>query len=161
MKEIVCFSDGTKIEQGKGKFDDYCVYLTRPLGNRYAPTDKEYFDFFIEKSKKYSPEKIYSDFVDIYDKTTSEINFQVFDNIRAICRDYCEEDRLNFEIWFSVIYLGMVAEEKKAYAILKKRIKRLGMHQILFENMSAGDAAFFSRGKKVAELGPMCRERGF
>ena len=34
----------------------------------------------------------------------------------------------------------MVAEEKKAHAVLKKRIKRLGMYQILFEDMTAYQA---------------------
>ena len=60
-----------------------------------------------------------------------------------------------------MIYLGMVAEENKAGAVLKKRIKRLGMYQILFDNMSAYEAANFSRGKKVAELDPLCSSKGF
>ncbi|MDE6750863.1 MAG: hypothetical protein K2K21_17630 [Lachnospiraceae bacterium] len=74
---------------------------------------------------------------------------------------YDEEDRLDFNVWYSVIYLGMVAEEKRKHAVLKKRIKRLGMYQILFEKMSAVEAATFSTGKKVAELCPLCSERGF
>ena len=28
--EIISFEDGTIIEQGRGRFDDCCVYLTRP-----------------------------------------------------------------------------------------------------------------------------------
>lgn len=55
----------------------------------------------------------------------------------------------------------MVAEERREHAVLKKRIKRLGMYQILFERMSAVEAATFSTGKKVAELSPLCSERGF
>lgn len=161
MQRIIQFSDGSVIERGRGSFDDYCVYLTRPGRSRYAPSDVEYFSFFIEKSKIYPSEKIYGHFVMIYEKTTSDIKREVFADIGLICQEYQERDQLEFCIWFSVIYLGMVAEERKANAVLKKRIKRLGMHQILFENMSAGDAAVFSRGKKVAELGPMCRQRGF
>jgi hypothetical protein len=35
------FSDGTKLEFDKGKFDDWCVYLLQ--GSRTAPKDIEYF----------------------------------------------------------------------------------------------------------------------
>lgn len=161
MQEIRRFSDGTIIEQGRGKFDDYCVFLTRPNEGTHAPTDTEYFSFFIEKAERYTSEKIYQDYVEIYDRTTSEIQEEVFEEIERISDTYAEEDKMDFDIWFSVIYLGMVAEEKKAFAVLKKRIKRLGMYQILFENMTARQAAYFSRGKKVAELSPLCRERGF
>ncbi len=161
MLEIRNYEDGTIIEQGRGKFDDYCVFLTRPEQDTYAPKDTEYFSFFIEKAREYSPEKIYQDYVKIYDKTTARIEEEVFEDIEEISDTYDGEDRLDFDIWFSVIYLGMVAEEKKAHAVLKKRIKRLGMYQILFEDMTAYQAANFSRGKKVAQLDPMCRERGF
>ena len=158
--EIKRFEDGTIIEQGRGRFDVNCVYLTRPGQRRYAPTDAEYFSFFIEHAPKYSSEKIYEDYVRIYEKTTEEIDDDIFDDIEEISMSYEEEDELDFLVWFSVIYLGMVAEERREQAILKKRIKRLGMYQILFENMSATDAATFSKGKSVAELSPLGYERG-
>lgn len=159
--EIIRFEDGTIIEQGRGRFDDYCVYLTRPGQGKHAPKDAEYFSFFIEKSQKYSSEKIYRDYVNIYEKTTEQIDYDIFEEIEKISISYDKEDRLDFFVWYSVIYLGMVAEERRERAVLKKRIKRLGMYQILFERMSAVEAATFSTGKKVAELSPLCRERGF
>lgn len=159
--EIITFEDGTIIEQGRGRFDEYCVYLLRPGQRKHAPKDEEYFSFFIEKSQKYSSEKIYSDYVVIYEKTTGHIDYDVFDEIKEISMSYDEEDSLDFYVWYSVIYLGMVAEERREHAVLKKRIKRLGMYQILFERMSAMEAATFSTGKRVAELSPLCRERGF
>lgn len=159
--EIISFEDGTIIEQGRGRFDDYCVYLTRPGQGKHAPKDAEYFSFFIEKSRKYSSEKIYDDYVSIYEKTTNQIDYKIFEEIEEISMSYDEEDKLDFYVWYSVIYLGMVAEERRERAVLKKRIKRLGMYQILFERMSAVEAATFSMGKKVAELSPLCSERGF
>ena len=141
--QIKKFEDGTILEMGRGRFDDYCVYLKR------------------FKSRKYSSEKIYNDYVTIYEKTTSKIDYDVLEEIEEISMSYDEEDRLDFCIWYSVIYLGMVAEENKAYAVLKKRIKRLGMYQILFEKMLATEAATFSIGKKVAELKILCSERKF
>lgn len=161
MARIKRFSDGTLLEVDKGKFDNNCVYITRPGKERYAPRDEDYFSFFIEKSAQYTPEKIYSDFVKIYNRTTARIDGRLLDDIDRISTGYRENDVLEFNIWFSVIYLAMIAEERKAYAVLKKRIKRLGMYQILFEEMSAWDAARFSRGRTVRQLDPMCRERGF
>ena len=159
--QIKKFEDGTILEMGRGRFDDYCVYLKRFKQKKSAPSDVEYFSFFIEKSRKYSSEKIYTDYVTIYEKTTSKIDYDVLEEIEEISMSYDEEDRLDICIWYSVIYLGMAAEENKAYAVLKKRIKRLGMYQILFEKMLATEAATFSIGKKVAELKILCSERKF
>ncbi len=159
---ITELEDGTIIERDRGCFDDYCVYVTRPGANKYAPRDTQYFSFFIEKAEWYTPEKIYEDYVEIYDKTNADIKQEVIDEIKAkISRTYEERDRIDFSLWFIVIYLGMVAEENKRNAVLKKRIKRLGMYQILFEKFSAVEAANFSRGKKVSELAPLCSDRGF
>lgn len=55
----------------------------------------------------------------------------------------------------------MIAEENKDYAILKKRIKRLGMHQILIEKISPEKASNFSRGRNWRELDKICKEYGF
>jgi len=55
----------------------------------------------------------------------------------------------------------MVAEENKRSAVLKKRIKRLGVHQLLTEGMAPGRAAAFSRGKEAWMLDLLCRRRGF
>lgn len=159
--EIISFEDGSKIEQGRGRFDDYCVYITRPGERKHAPKDAEYFSFFIEKSLKYSSERIYDDYVRIYEKTTDQIDYNVFEEIEEISMSYDEKDKLDFYVWYSVIYLGMVAEERKEHAVLKKRIKRLGMYQILFERMSAEEAATFSTGKKATELISLCSKKGF
>ncbi len=154
------YPDGTKIEQGPGRFDDYCVYVTESNGIKKAPRDRDYFNFFTEMSKKYTNTKIYQDFVKIYNKTNSEIEKEVLEEIDVISSSY-EEDEREFNIWYTVIYLGMVAEELKANAILKKKVKRLGMYQILMEGMKADDAASFSKSKKAAELISYCKARGF
>ena len=65
------------------------------------------------------------------------------------------------DTWFTIIYAGMIAEENKANTILKKRIKRLGMHQLLLENYKAEDAANFSRNKKWKELDAIMKQKGF
>ncbi len=80
--------------------------------------------------------------------------------ITEVTSDY-GNDSLEMDILFTIIYAGMVAEENKANMVLKKRIKRLGMHQSLIENTPADYAANFSKGKKWRELDTLCRQRGF
>jgi hypothetical protein len=81
--------------------------------------------------------------------------------IDSISLTYKISDRLLIEKWFTVIYAGMVAEENKKFAVLKKRIKRLGMYQMLVENQDPKIAANFSKGKKWPELDLIMKSKGF
>ena len=42
-KPITKFADGSYLEYAQGKFDQWCVYLTRPNQPKYAPQDWQYF----------------------------------------------------------------------------------------------------------------------
>ena len=68
---------------------------------------------------------------------------------------------LEFSKIFSILYMGMLAEENKAHTRLGKRIKRLGMHKLLIENESVDTAANFMRKMKWYEIDSLCRSRGF
>jgi hypothetical protein len=157
---IKTISDGSVIEFAEGSFDNWCVYLTRKGDTRFAPRDVQYFTELQSFAKKYTSRKIYDDFVKIYEITDSKINKEVLDKITDISNDY-GKDKVIIDIWFTVIYAGMIAEENKKFAILKKRIKRLGMHQILIENQAPSFAANFSKGKKWRELDAIMKEYGF
>ncbi len=52
----------------------------------------------------------------------------------------------------TIIYAGMVTEETKKNSPLKKRKKRVGMHQLLIEKYLPESAAVFSKGRKWREL---------
>ena len=108
----------------------------------------------------HTPEKIYNDFVTFYTSTNRNIDVNILNLITRLT-DIYGTDAEEMDIWFSVIYGGMIAEENKANAILKKRIKRLGMHQVLIEGLDPDLAANFSKGKKWKELDALMRERGF
>jgi len=153
-------SDGSTVEFDSGKFDDWCVYLQRPNEVRYAPTDIQYFTRLYELGNTYGHKKIYDDFVQYYRNTTRNIDSQVLSQITQLSLSY-NAHSVEMDIWFTVIYAGMVAEENKVNAILKKRIKRLGIHQVLIDNESANFAANFSRGKKWRELDSLMRTKGF
>ena len=131
-----------------GRFDDWCVYVVESNGTKKAPFDEEYFSDLYEISLAYPENKVYNDFVKIYDKTSKSINTEVLDLIDTIVNTYNNEDKVIVEQWYTVLYAGMIAEENKQFAILKKRVKRLGMHQVLVMGMPAKVAARFSYGKK-------------
>jgi len=145
----------------KGKFDDWCVYVVESNGNKKAPFDETYFHDLYNISHHYPQHKVYNDFVSIYERTTKSIDTTVTDLIDEIVSTYTQQDKIMVEQWLTVIYAGMIAEENKALAILKKRIKRLGMHQVLILNMPAKDAAKFSNGKKWKELDAIMKSLGF
>ncbi len=148
------------VEFDKGSFDDWCVYLTRIPLPRYAPKDTEYFLFLSQMATLYGAEKIYNDFIRIYDQTHAEVDNATLQLITDITTTY-PKHTLEMDVWLTVIYAGMVAEENKAHAVLKKRIKRLGVYQVLMEQRTPQFAASFSRGKKWKELDAIMRERGF
>jgi hypothetical protein len=148
------------VEFDNGHFDEWCVFLTRPGKPRYAPKDTEYFTILKNMGTRFGPAKIYNDFTQYYNLTTKKVDSTVLDLITTLSQEY-ETHTEEMDIWFTVIYAGMIAEENKANAILKKRIKRLGMHQVLLNNKDPDVAANFSKGRKWEELDKVMREKGF
>lgn len=154
------FSDGSFLEYDKGAFDDWCVYLNRPNITRYAPKDYQYFKRLSEYALKYGANVLYQDFVEIYNLTTSKLEDAVFEYIDKLCMKY-GSDEIDIAIDFSIIYMGMVAEENKAFTKLGKRVKRLGVHQVLMDKLHYNVAANFSRGKKWYDISEECNQKGF
>ena len=74
IKEI---RDGSIVEFDRGVFDDWCVYLSRPNENKFAPKDIQYFTELKNLGEKYGNEKVYNDFVKFYQKPTNTINKNV------------------------------------------------------------------------------------
>lgn len=146
---------------GKGKFDDWCVYIVESNGHKKAPFDETYFSDLYQISQKYVNNKVYNDFVQIYNLTTQQIDESVLHLIDTIVKTYKEEDQILVEQWMTVLYAGMIAEENKNKAILKKRVKHLGMYQVLILGIPAKEAAKFSYGKPWRELDSIMREYGF
>jgi hypothetical protein len=156
---IKIFSDKSVLEFDRGKFDDWCVYLTAN-GNKIAPKDIEYFTKIKNFAGLHGAPKIYDDFVKIYNATSSQIDEKIIFAISKMSSQY-GTDALTLDKLFTILYAGMIAEENKQYAKLKKRIKRLGMHQLLIDNFDPEKAANFSRGKNWRTLDIECRNRGF
>lgn len=150
-----------KVIFDSGKFDDWCVYVVEADGRKKAPFDATYFTDLKAVAGHYPNNKVYNDFVSIYNLTTKSISPNVTSLIDNIVNTYQTQHQLITEQWFTVLYAGMIAEENKARAILKKRIKRLGMHQVLIDNIAPNIAANFSRGKPWRELDAIMKPKGF
>ena len=150
----------TSVVFDSGKFDDWCVYVKTPTG-RKPPLDNEYFSFFKKLANDFGTERVYGEFVEVYDRVTTAVDRQVLDRIIQLAKNYPSPLDRDVALNFVVIYAGMIAEKNKKNAILKERIKRLGMHQVLMENMPVDEAANFSRGMEWRELDGICKQKGF
>lgn len=154
------FSDASLLEFDRGNFDEWCIFLTRPTHPRFAPRDWQYFTRLQQMAESYGAAKVYADFAAIFDATGKLLDPELLARITATSHDYTQ-DILRADIVFTLLYAGMVAEENKAFAPLGKRIKRLGVFQVVMEDMPPQEAATFSVGRPWQELARLCAERGF
>ena len=154
------FSDNSLLEYDRGSFDDWCVYYTNSSGIRKPPRDTDYFEFLCQLANEFTVEKVYGDYVQVYNWTGNKVKEGVLNNITTLSASYGEK-ALAVNIVFSILYLAMIAEERKANTRLGKRIKRLGIHALLMESVSVANAANFMRGMGWREIDRLCRERGF
>ena len=154
------FSDGSYLEFARGNFDEWCVYVTTPGNVRRPPLDRNYFSFLKRLAEQFGPQRVYNDFVRVYEKTEKHVDEKVFSLIAHIASGYPGWE-LRVEQVFSILYLTMIAEENKANTRLGCRIKRLGVYGLLLEGLSVEQAADFTRGMRWQDIAAMCSERGF
>jgi len=160
MNKIVEFSDRTFLIFDRGNFDEYCLYLVEANGERKPPRDIDYFTTLKEIAARHNAQSLYEDFISVFVRAHNEINQVNFEQIFRMSEKY-GEDKLLVEKNLSILYCTMIAENKKAFTKLGKRIKRLGVHYLLLEGHTAYESANFMRGMKWREIDSMCRERGF
>ena len=157
MTIIKRLNHNRKVMFDNGAFDGYCVYVADDY-NKRAPRDYEYFRFFLELANLYGNDKVYNDFLTIYYSTDKTINQDVRDVIDNIVSTYGEDVRDEVEENLAVIWGGMIAEENKDKTFLGKRVKHLGMYQVLMGILSPEDAAEFSKGKPWIGLDAIMKE---
>ena len=161
MSIIKKFKDGSFLEYDQGRFDEWCVYLKLPNGKRYPPHDTDYFQTIIDFATKYGRDRVYADYVSIYDITGKKVEEQVLKQITQISSSYDYEDRLKVDLLFTILYMAMIAEECKKNTQLGRRIKRLGIFNLLYEGMDVDAAANFMRGMRWPEIDQLCETKGF
>ncbi len=160
QKPELQLEDGSSLSFGRGSFDDYCVYFTSATGRRHAPRDIEYFKELVEIATTHGSRQVYQDFCEVFTATNKDVDPAVFERISRLAARY-KNDRLRFTICMATIYLGMIAEERRAHTRLGKRIKRLGVHQLLIDRLTPAAAANYSRGMRWDVIDGHCNARGF
>ena len=153
------FPDGGRVEFGFGSFDEWCVFVTRPPGPRQAPRDTDYFAELKILHTRFP--RLHDDVVEVFQRTTRVVDAATLQRITEIAAQYPTAERLPVDVLLTTLYAAMIAEENREHAPLGKRIKRLGVHQVLMENVPVEMAANFSRGKPWRELAAECERRGF
>lgn len=159
-KLIKRFENGAFLEYDRGSFDDWCVYLTQPTGSRKPPRDTDYFSALKSYAEMYGVQRIYEDYVSVYELTGKQVDEHSLCAITEIASAY-DRDSLQLDIIFSILYMAMIAEKQKKNTRLGKRIKRLGIYVLLLENKSVAESANFMRGMGWRDIDKLCRERGF
>ena len=163
IREVKLKYSDSKIIFEQGKFDDFCVYIVKEGKNNNPPKDVDYFSFFKKLNSDHEELDVYKDFVKIYEHTGKSIEDKVLNIIDSIVSEsnLDEKEKKLYEGYLVVIYMAMIAEENKANTKLGKRIKRLGMHNLLIEGMSPETSANISKGKKWKELDSKMQARDF
>lgn len=156
----IYLQDGSYLRHQKGRFDKWCVYVVVNNCSKKAPEDVEYFKELLDYSKMFKKEKLYADFVAIYDLTNDRIEENVVDYIEKISSQYGRFQEDIFRI-FATLYMTMISEEHKKNTKLGKRIKRLGMYYLLVKDKSPEYCANFMTGKNWRVIDLLCKEGGF
>ena len=157
---IKSFSDGSFLEYDRGNFDEWCVYLTKSSGSRRPPKDVDYFRQLKQLADKYGANRVYNDYVRVYNLTGKQVAEHSLIAISQIAASY-GDDALEVDVIFSILYMAMIAEEQKKFTHLGKRIKRLGIYTLLIENRSIYESANFMRGMGWRDIAKLCETRGF
>lgn len=117
------FEEGSFLEYDWGKIDAWCVYLTTPAGVRTPPLDRDYFTELKNLAVEYGADRVYRDFVRIYDSTTRNIDDNVLEDISQMAAGY--DDFLSVDKLFTTFYIAMTFEEHYPNTRLGRKIKRL------------------------------------
>ena len=114
-----------------------------------------------ELAGKYGVNKVYEDFVLIYDNTSTMVEEDTLNLIDNLLSSYTKEDSLTVEKLFLTLYMTMISEENYPNTRLGRRIKRLGIYEMFFGKKEVDYAANFMRGMDWKEISNLCSSRGF
>lgn len=156
----IYLSNGSYLCFNQENFDKWCVYEISQTGSKKAFKDIEYFNELYKYTLNFDKKELYKDFVTIYDLTTNNFDYKIIPVIKNISTKYGIYKNDIFKI-FSLLYMGMIAENNKENTKLGKRIKRLGVYYLLIENKDPNFCANSMRGHSSKEINDICLKAGF
>ena len=133
-----------------GEFDRWCVFI------QHVPLDKEYFNQLKILSNKYGRDEVYNDFLKIYNITDETLKRELGLKTAEAIDSHYEENTT--PLWI-ILYMTMIAEERKENAILKKRIKHLGVYNVLIDEYDIDYVVTYMKDKDWRELDKLMKER--
>lgn len=136
-------------------------FLARPGQERKALRDEEYFAQIITLAERHDRKKLYQDYLKVYEYTDKKLDMKVLRAITELAKRGYGPAALLADYLLTVLYAGMIAEENKENTKLGKRIKRLGVYEILMEGRDARTAANLTRGMKYQQIEAVCEAGGF
>lgn len=156
---ITAFDDSTYLCFTRGAFDDWRVTFLNSEGKQvYSPKDTAFFDYFLSLIKYGNTGQEIFNIIKRMSKRISK-NMEIdFDHLRKDIHKCAEElhipeeEELKFEKAMMSVLAAMLSEEKKAFTKLGKKLKLLGLHQVLIGKMEPKIAANWSRGKSWQEI---------
>ena len=141
---------------GEGNIDEWCVYCVKPNNRTWFAYDHEYLSWIRKMGKFHGEEKVYTSFCKIFDNVSYDYNMNDgYQIVHEVSKEYNNTD--HFWAWF---WMTMIAEERKENAILGKRIKRLGVYNILFDKYKLKHIVKYMVGMKWYDLEDLMIERG-
>lgn len=156
---MIISDNGFVIYYYRGRIDNWCVYVLKSnnKGFRWTPKDKEYFKWLKIQGKRYGNDKVYDDFMRIYNVIDKDTSFQ---EVVRITREVNKEYNTKHHYWWIILALTLIAEENKENAPLGKRIKLLGVYNILKEGWKVSKVTKYMKGQRWYDLEDMLIERG-
>lgn len=150
---------GYKIFFAKGNFDSWCVYVKYlpSKSDLWVPLDREYFLWIRNLANKYGYDEVYNDFKRVYEDVDEDFNPE---RCLFVCMEIDKNYQEDTSYWWIIFYMTMVAECKKKNTKLKKRIKNLGVYNILFDKWDIDYVTTYMRNKGWRELDILMKERG-
>lgn len=152
--------DGRIIFFGKGKRDNFCTYIGKPVWNpatfRYETmcgvvTDDYYFTICKAMADRYGVDAVYfKHLVGIYNAVLNVVDANVVAKIFELVKSFAVIDRDDAILAYMLIYYGMVSEENYGVTagqvgaqrpICGKVIKMAGLYKHLVEDVPIGNPA--------------------
>lgn len=141
---------------GEGNIDEWCVYCVKPNKRTWFAYDHEYLSWIKKMGRFHGDDKVYDSFNLIFDNVCYDYDMiDGYNVISDVAGDYNRTE--HFWTWF---WMTMVAEERKENAILGKRIKKLGVYNVLFDKYKISYITRYMVGMKYYDLEKLMIERG-
>jgi DNA polymerase-3 subunit alpha len=134
-------------------------------GNWYYPLDRQLFTALLKMQANHG-DKVYDTCFKVFKITPLRMaedvipEQKIWNNIMGLATPFGKDVEQAREV-FGYIYYVMMAEENKDKAQAGKRVKMLGIHQVLKDGMAPAEAADCSRGQSFPWISGECKARGF